>query len=188
MKLFIKNMVCRRCEMVVLDLLAEMEISPVAVTLGEADLGARTLSDTERDRIAAKLADYGFALIDDRKHRLISRIKTGVIQLIQETDELGRLRISDYLSERLACDYDYLSRLFSATEGITIEQYIIRQKVEKIKELLVYDELTVKEISYRLGYSSPSHLSSQFKKVTGLSPGHFSRLRATKYRKSLDQL
>lgn len=181
-------MVCQRCVMVVRDLLEKTGFPPMVVNLGEIDFGDRTLSPEEISQIGKKIEDCGFELIDDKKSRLVNSIKTHIIELVQNRDDPAPIRISAYLTERLPYEYSYLSNLFSAVEGTTIEQYLIRQKVERIKELLVYDELSLKEISYLLGYSSPAHLSTQFKKVTGLSPSHFSRLKNTKLRKSLDKL
>ena len=130
----------------------------------------------------------GFELIDDRKSRIIESIKNLIIALVHQTDEFSKIKISDYLRDNLRYDYNYLSNLFSSVEAVTIEQFWINQRIEKAKELLLYDELNLTEISHRLGYSSLAHLSRQFKKVTGLTPSHFKRLKDANGRRSLDKV
>ncbi|WP_207799038.1 helix-turn-helix domain-containing protein [Taibaiella soli] len=186
MKLYIKNMVCNRCVMVVEQILKRLDIPFHNVQLGEVD--------TEEELAAAKLESLdnqlhavGFSLIDDRKQRMIEQIKNLVVKMVHQSADLPRQNFSDFLSTQLHYDYTYLSNLFSDVEGTTIEQYIIRQKIERAKELLVYDELTLSEIADQMGYSSVAHLSSQFKKVTGLTPSHFRQIRENK-RKPLDEL
>jgi len=186
MKLFIKNMVCNRCILVVKTELEKMKFHPLDVQLGEAVIS----EELSRDEVAGlnrRLNEFGFELIDDTRSRLIEKIKNLVIQLIQHGD--GRLRVnySDYIASRLNRDYNYLSHLFSDVEGTTIEKFIINQKIEKVKELLVYNELTLSEIAYSLGYSSVAHLSGQFRKVTGLTPSHFRQIKEKK-RKPLDKV
>lgn len=186
-KIYIKNMVCDRCKYVIQSILQDMHIQPVAVTLGEVDLGKQTFNEEQLNEFRARIETLGFEFISDKKSRLIENIKKHVITLAQKTQEEKRVKLSDYLSSKLFHDYTYLSNLFSSVESITIEQFLIHQKIEKAKELLVYDELTLTEIAYRLGYSSVAHLSRQFKKVTGQTPSQFKALRDKGQRKSLDK-
>lgn len=188
MKLYIKNMVCDRCILVVSNLLHEFKLQPVSVQLGEIELGDTELSPDVIALLSDSLAALGFERINDKKSQLIESIKTLLIQLVQHSDGEARPKLSDYLSKSLHHDYHHLSHLFSGVEGITIEQYLINQKIEKTKELLVYDEQSLTEIAYRLGYSSAAHLSGQFKKVTGMSPSQFRQMRDTSQRRSLDKL
>ncbi|PCI33598.1 MAG: AraC family transcriptional regulator [Alphaproteobacteria bacterium] len=190
MKVYIKNMVCNRCVMVVADALEDLGLPQRAVILGEVDFGDQTISPPQLDRIRDRIEPLGFDLISDRKSRLIEAIKQKIIELVQAQNQEGLVhqKLSDYLTQHIAYEYNYLSTLFSAVEGLTIERYYIQQKIEKVKELLVYDELSLTEISFQLGYSSLPHLSSQFKSVTGLSPSHFRGLKSTKLRHSIDKL
>ena len=188
MKLYIKNMVCHRCIIVVSDALKVLDIAPQYVTLGEVDFGDRVLSDHELTGIRQKIEPLGFEVIGDKRSRLIESIKQQIIALVQQQDGLLQVKLSDFLSKQIAYEYNYLSSLFSSIEGMTIERYFILQKIEKVKELLVYDELSLTEISFQLGYSSLAHLSNQFKAITGLSPSHFRGLKNTKLRNSIDNL
>lgn len=188
MKVLIKNMVCDRCKFVIQGVLTELELSPAAVTLGEVDFGEAALDADQLERFRHRIEPLGFELINDKKSRVIESIKQHVIAFVLQQNTPVKTKISDYLAAHLQRDYSYLSNLFSAVEGVTIEQYFIHQKIEKTKELLVYDELTLTEIAYRLGYSSVAHLSRQFKKVTGLTPSDFKRLRDGKQRKSIDKV
>jgi AraC family transcriptional regulator len=188
MKVLIKNMVCDRCKYVIQTVLEEMELRPVSVNLGEVDFGSTVLDVEQLERLRDKIEPLGFELINDKKSRLIESVKKYVIAFVQHQDRPEKTKISDYLRDHLHRDYTYLSNLFSAVEGVTIEQYFINQKIEKTKEFLVYDELTLTEIAFRLGYSSVAHLSRQFKKVTGLTPSHFKRLKDSKQRKSIDKV
>jgi len=185
-KLYIKNMVCDRCKMVVKAELEKNGLHPQQVELGEVTLD-REPSPDEKEQIGRQLGALGFELIDDRKSRLIEKTKTLIIELVHRHDGNLRENLSDYLSSHLGHDYKYISNLFSEIEGTTIEKYFIAQKTERVKELLVYDELSLSEIAFRLNYSSVAHLSAQFKKVTGLTPSHFKNLRSIK-RKPLDQV
>ena len=187
MKLYIKNMVCDRCKMVVDATLRRIGLHPTDVDLGEVELSEDDLPTAKRERLVTELEAVGFELLDDKRSRTVEKIKTVITELIQQKD--GRLTstLSHYLQQQLRQDYSALSHLFSEVEGITIEQYYIRQRIEKVKELLAYDELTLTEIAYRLQYSSVGYLSNQFKKVTGLTPSHFKRLRPIA-RKALDDL
>lgn len=185
--LYIKNMVCPRCIKVVKDEFEKLDIPVLRIELGKVTT-ACVLDDEKIQRVKQVLKENGFELIDDKKSKLIDSIKTLIIAKIHHSqDKLESINSSDYISGKIGYDYSYLSNLFSSVEGITIEKYIILQKIEKVKELLVYDELTLNEISYQLDYSSVQHLSSQFKKITGLTPSHFKKLKENK-RKPLDSV
>ncbi len=185
--LHIKNMVCNRCIKVVRDELSALGYTITNIELGEVTL-KEELSDKSIDQISLVMADNGFELIDDKKSRIINRIKTLIIEFIHyDREKPDHMNLSEFLAKELAHDYSYLSNLFSSVEGITIEKYLINQKVEKVKELLVYDELSLNEISYQLGYSSVQHLSTQFKKITGLTPSHFKKIK-NKKRNPLDKI
>jgi AraC-like DNA-binding protein len=188
MKLQIRNMVCDRCTLVIRNTLDEIGVQPVLIRLGEVDLGDQALDEAQLDAFRRRIEALGFELISDKKSQLIESIRKHIIVLVQEQGDIERVRISDYLSENLFHDYAYLSNLFSSVEGVTIEKFFILQKIEKVKELLVYDELTLTEIAVRLGYSSVAHLSRQFKKVTGQTPSEFKQLRDTSLRKPLDKV
>ena len=176
--LYIKNMVCDRCKMVVRQELEKLGLKPVKVALGEVTLADEELSPEKLRQLELALVNLGFERIDDRKARLIESIKSKVIEIIHYGDPGSRkFNWSGILSESLHYEYNYLSNLFSSVEGITLEQYIIRQKIEKVKELLFYDELNLSEIAHKLGYSSVAHLSGQFKKVTGFSPSELKKSR-----------
>ena len=182
--LYIKNMVCNRCVKAVSTILCDLKIEHGPVLLGEVPL-KKELDAAQARQLSDRLQAEGFELIDDKKTRVIERIKRLIIERVagdldEETDNL-----STFLSAQLHLDYPYISSLFSSVEGITIEKYYIAQKIEKAKELLVYGELSLSEIAYRLGYSSVQHLSNQFKKVTGLTPSHFKEIGAQR-RKPLD--
>ena len=179
-------MVCNRCILVVKNELENLGIRPETVTLGEVVL-AREVSSEEKTAIEKALVPLGFELIDDKKSRLIERIKTLIIELIRDKNSELKVNLSDYLSQNLHHDYGYLSALFSEVEGQTIEKYFIAQKIERVKELLVYGELSLSEIADQLHYSSVAHLSAQFKKVTGLTAGHFKNIGEEK-RRPLDSL
>lgn len=179
-------MVCNRCIMVVKNELEKQGFSPVSVNLGEAEI-AEELSDVRKAELDGILKEFGFALIDNKKSRLIEKIKNAVIELVYFSEEPLKMNFSDYISEKLNQDYSYLSKLFSEVQGATIEQFLIAQKIERVKELLVYDELSLSEIADKLNYSSVSHLSKQFKKVTGLTPTHFKKIKEEK-RTPIDDL
>lgn len=187
MKLFIKNMVCDRCKMAVKAELGRLGLQPASVELGEVDLEEQALKPEILNQLRTNLQDLGFDIIDDKKSRLIEKIKNLVIEMIHHTEEPENLKYSELISRHLHYDYPYLSRLFSETEGVTIEQYIINQKTEKAKEYLVYDELSVSELAWKLNYSSVAHFSGQFKKVTGMTPSQFKSLHEKK-RKPLDEV
>ncbi|MGM5630806.1 AraC family transcriptional regulator [Apibacter raozihei] len=185
MELFIKNMVCNRCILVVKNLTEELDLAVLKVEMGKITLKEK-LDKNKTSLLKNHLEELGFELLDDNQQKLIEKIKTLIINHIQNLKDIN-INFSELISQSLAKDYSYLSKLFSATEGLTIEHYTILQKIEKVKELLTYDELTLSEISYQLGYSSVAHLSSQFKKVTGLTPSQF-KSQGIKLRKPLDKI
>jgi len=188
--LHIKNMVCDRCKMVVNQELEKLGFHPEKVALGEVVLTENNLSASQQKQIDDALIAVGFERIDDRKVRLIETMKNKIIQIIHHSDRINlKVNWSTMLANEAHFDYGYLSNLFSSMEGITLEQYIIRQKIERVKELLFYDELSLSEIADRLGYSSVAHLSGQFKKITGLTPSELKKSRnIDKERKSLDSI
>jgi AraC-like DNA-binding protein len=187
MVLFIKNMVCERCKMVVKSELVKLNLHPLNVALGEVTLQEQELTKEQRHKVSESLRSAGFELIDDKKSKLIEQIKTFIIDTIHHKDEPPTKNYSQLLSEHLHHDYSHLSNLFSAVEGITIEHYIISQKIEKAKEMLIYDELSLSQIAFQLGYSSTAHLSTQFKKLTGLTPSRFKEM-GRNNRKAIDQV
>jgi AraC-like DNA-binding protein len=186
MKLYIKYMVCIRCKMVVKSELEKLGLHYKKVDLGEADI-VGGITKEQHKQLKTSLSKSGLELMGDKKAILIERIKNVIIEMVHYADEPPRINFSDYLSEKLDYDYTYLSNIFSEVTGITIEHYMIAHKIERVKELLLYDELTLSEISYRLNYSSVAHLSNQFKKVTGLTPTYFKALKH-KRRNSLDNV
>ena len=185
-KIYIKNMVCNRCIRAVGAILEKMNIPHGSVLLGEVELD-EPLSGQKKIDLSTALEKEGFELIDDRRSRLIEKIKQQILARINSGLDESTGNLSDHLSKELHLDYAYLSTLFTSVEGVTIEKYFIAQKIEKVKELLVYDELSLSEIAFQLGYSSVQYLSNQFRKVTGLTPSHFRKLGAEK-RKPLDQV
>ncbi len=180
-------MVCNRCKTAVEGELKKHGLHPLSVELGEVHIQEASLADEQLRTLDRSLRELGFELIDDRKSRIIEKIKNVVINLVHYDGEQSRQKHSELIAKELHYDYPYLSKLFSDVEGITIEQYIINQKIEKIKEYLVYDELTLSQIADRMGYSSVAHLSAQFKKVTGLPPSHFKNI-GLHQRKPLDSV
>ncbi len=187
-KLIIKNMVCNRCIKVVHEELEKIGLDVRSVLLGEVIVGGK-IQTLPFDKIKKALEENGFELIEDKKARTIEQIKLRVLELVRNDAEENPLTMnySEYLVKKLGMDYHYLSTLFSSVENITIEQYIILQKIERAKELLKYGELTLSEIAYKLGYSSVQHLSNQFKKVTGLTASQFKNM-TENTRKPLDNI
>ncbi|MBA0883912.1 helix-turn-helix domain-containing protein [Flavobacterium undicola] len=185
-KLFIKNMVCNRCIMVVQNEIDKLNLAVKHIQLGEV-LFENELSEEQKKAIDKALSPLGFELIDDKKSQIIEKIKNTIIKLVHHQDNELKNNLSEVLSSELHHDYNYLSNLFSEIEGTTIEKYFITQKIERVKELLVYNELSLSEIAFQLNYSSVAYLSNQFKKVTGLTPSHFKQIKEDK-RKPLDQL
>lgn len=166
-------MVCARCERTVERLLTESRLKVKNVRLGEADIEGEP-NPVQLEALRNSLQMEGFELLDDRTSRLIGQIKTLIVQEIHhESQKPETMNFSDYLSQKTGHDYSYLSKLFSSVEGVTTEKYIIAQKIERVKELLVYDEMTLSEIAWQLGYSSSQHLSNQFRQVTGMTPTQF---------------
>ncbi|MDD3323203.1 MAG: AraC family transcriptional regulator [Paludibacter sp.] len=176
MKLYIKYMVSNRCKMAVKDELKKLGLHFILVELGEVDI-METITLEQRNALKLGLIDSGLELMDDKRAVLIEKIKNAVIEMVHYSDEVIKTNFSDYLSEKLNHDYTYLANLFSEVQGITIEHFIINHKIERIKELIIYDELNITEIAWKMNYSSVAHLSNQFKKVTGLSPSHFKQLK-----------
>jgi AraC-like DNA-binding protein len=185
-KLFIKNMVCRRCITAVENVLNEMGIEFHSIQLGEVAIQS-PLNPETKSKLGNELEALGFELIDDKKSKLIEQIKSLIVEIVHMKNEPIRDNLSSLISDKLHHDYNSLSSLFSEVEGITIEKYFIAQKIEKVKELLVYDELTLSQIADQLNYSSVAYLSNQFKKVTGLTPTEFKTGRAIR-RKHLDEI
>lgn len=179
-------MVCNRCILVVEELFRKMDIQPLSVELGVVVL-LRELSSSERESLEYALSSLGFELLDGKRERQTEQVKNLIVGLVHYSDEALKVNLSDYIAQQLSLDYNYISTLFSEVEGTTIEKYFIAQKIEKVKELLVYDELSLSEIADRLNYSSAAHLSTQFKKVTGLTPSHFKRI-GEQWRKPLDEV
>ncbi|MCF8309079.1 MAG: AraC family transcriptional regulator [Bacteroidales bacterium] len=185
--LHIKNMVCPRCIKAVEDMFLELGYEVINVKLGEIKFVSED-GEVDHALISKELQKHGFELLEDEEVKIINRVKSLIIQLIHHSDEEAlNENISEYIQNQLNKDYHQVSKIFSAKESITIEKYIILQKIEKVKELLTYGELTLSEIAHRLGYSSVSHLSRQFKQVTGLSPSEF-KSRGDQPRKSLDEI
>jgi AraC-like DNA-binding protein len=169
-------MVSNHCKLAVKEELKKLGLHFIVVDLGEVEI-MEDLSVEKREELKSGLLNAGFELMDDKRAVLIERIINVIIDMVHHTSGIIKVNFSDYLSEKLNHDYTYLSNMFSEVKGITIQQFIIIHKVEKIKELLIYDELNLTEISYKLNYSSVAHLSNQFKKITGLSPSHFKQLK-----------
>jgi AraC-like DNA-binding protein len=187
MIIHIKNMVCDRCIMAVRQQLEAAGLAYKRVQLGQVEL-AETPSSDQLESLREGLREWGFELLDDKRSQVVEKIKTAIVSLIhgQDADEFN-LKLSAHLQDKLGLDYHYLSTLFSSVEGVTIERYAILQRIEKVKELLMYDEKSLSEIAYQLGYSSVQHLSQQFKKITGLTVSEFKKLKENK-RKPLDSI
>jgi len=177
--------------MMVKVVLENMNLSYASVDLGEIDFGdhyGANLADDQQKALSDALENLGFSILSDKKSKLIGDIKIACLNYIQNIENPDKKILSEHISRAVNLEYNYLSHIFSAVEGITIEQYFIRLRVEKVKELLVYGELTLGEIAFQVGYSSVAHLSGQFKKVTGLTPSHFRSLKDQKLRYSIDKL
>ena len=169
-------MVSNRCKMAVKDALKKLGVHFVLVDLGEVDI-MENINEAQRNELKLMLFKSGLELMDDKRSMLIEKIKNVIIEMVHHSEEAIKINFSDYLSEKLNHDYTYLANLFSEVQGTTIEQFIIHHKVERIKELIIYDELNITEIAWKMNYSSVAHLSNQFKKVTGLSPSHFKQMK-----------
>ncbi|MFV8369563.1 helix-turn-helix domain-containing protein [Flavobacterium sp. LB2R40] len=186
MKLYIKNMVCSRCKMVVKSIFENIGIDTISIELGEVEL-KNDIQEEQKQELIKSLRLIGFELIDDKKSKTIDKIKTLIIDLVQNKNNDLKTNLSDFISQQIHQDYNTLSNLFSEVENTTIEKYFINQKIEKVKELIIYDELSLSEIAYSLNYNSVSHLSNQFKKATGFSPTYFKNLKSIK-RKQIEDL
>ncbi len=183
---FIKSMVCNRCKLVISQLFKDFNLPPIEINLGEIIL-EREPTKTEIDSIIPRLKQFGFELITDNRAKIVVKIKSLLIGLLESDTFDLKIKVSDYLSSNVHYEYNYLSSLFSEIEDTTIEKYFIQLKIEKIKELIECDELNLGEISYKMGYSSSAHLTNQFKQVTGMTPSHYKSLNENN-RKSLDEL
>jgi AraC-like DNA-binding protein len=179
-------MVSARCKALVKQELKSMGLHFMVVDLGEVEI-METISLEQRETLKAMLHEAGLELMDDKKAMLIEKIKNVIIEMVHHSDEMIKTNFSTFLSEELQYDYTYLSNLFSEVQGTTIEQFIIAHKIERIKELIIYGELNITEIAWKMNYSSVAHLSNQFKKVTGLSPTHFKQLK-NKRRKPIEEI
>lgn len=184
--LHIKNMVCPRCIMVVEQLFQRLQIPTTSIALGEVVL-PRALTTGEYETVEYELEMMGFAFVGDRRARLVEDIRKGVLTYVTDAPLMHRMKLSDYLADFLHTNYAALSQAFSSSRGITIERYCILQKIERVKELLTYDELTISEIAFQLNYSSAAHLSAQFKTITGMSPRAFKAM-GIRHRLPLDQV
>lgn len=186
MKLYIKNMVCIRCKMVVKEELSKLGIEYTSVELGEVEINTPLTSELH-DELKNRLMKFGLDLIDDKKHVLIQRIKNLIVEMVHYEDKPVVVNFSVYLSEKLNHDYTYMANLFSEVQGTTIEKFIISHKIERVKELLLYNELNLTEIAYLMHYSSVAHLSAQFRKVTGFTPSYFKQLKGV-HRNMLEEI
>ena len=169
-------MVSQRCKMIVKEELKKLKLHFIIVELGMVEV-MEDLTPEQLEQLEKNLLVYGLELLDDKRSILIEKIKTVIIEMIHYSEEIPQVNYSDFISEKLHYDYTYLSNIFSKVKGITIQQFIILHKIEMVKELLLYDELNLTEISYKLHYSSVSHLSKQFKKITGLTPSFYKKLK-----------
>lgn len=172
-------MVSARCKMAVKEELKKLKLHFIVVDLGEVEI-MENISTEQREQLKSALLSSGLELMDDKRAMLIEKIINTIIELVHHSDEAIKMNFSNYLAEKLNHDYTYLSNIFSEVKGITIQQFMIVHKIERVKELLLYEELNLTQISYKLNYSSVAHLSNQFKKVTGLSPSHFQKLKDKK--------
>ncbi len=169
-------MVSARCKMSVKEELKKLGLHFIVVDLGEVEI-METISLSQREQLKEALLLSGLELMDDKRAVLIEKIKNVIIQMVHHSEEVIKMNFSDFLSEKLNHDYTYMANLFSEVQGTTIEQFIISHKIERIKELIIYGELNITEIAWKMNYSSVAHLSNQFKKMTGLSPSHFKQLK-----------
>lgn len=179
MILYIKYMVSLRCKIVVKQELQKIGLHCERIELGSIEIMEK-ISDQQRRKLAKNLKKYGLYLLDDKRNILIEKIKVVIIEMIHYMDDLPPVNYSDYISEKLGYDYTYLANTFSEVKGTTIQQFIIKHKIERVKELLLYEDLSLTEISYQMHYSSVAHLSSQFKKITGLTPSYFKSMKKKK--------
>ena len=176
MKIYVKNMACESCRIFVKEALEELDISPIKIELGEVEV-KEVLTESQKKKLNSKIKKAGLELLEKKQGILIEKIRTVIIDYVYNSDEKPVIKFSVLLSEKLNHSYTYLANFFSEVEASTIEQYVISLKVERIKELILLEELTLSAIAFKLHYSSVSHLSNQFKKATGLTPSHFKRLK-----------
>jgi len=179
-------MVSNRCKLAVKAALKELKLHFIIVDLGEIDI-MEDISAEQKELLNNELLKSGLELMDDKRAILIERIKNVIVEMIHHTDEIIKVNFSDYLSGKLNHNYTYLANLFSEVQGTTIAQFLMLHKVERIKELIIYDELSISEIAWKMDYSSVAHLSNQFKKVTGLTPSHFKQMKK-KRRKPIEEI
>ncbi|NLB92803.1 MAG: AraC family transcriptional regulator [Bacteroidales bacterium] len=177
MRIFIRNMVCIRCQMVVKAELEKLDLKYTQVRIGEVDL-VGDVKPEQLEQLNVGLKKAGLGLMDDKKSILVEKTRSAIIELVHYSEDQIKVNLPDFLSEKLNYNYTYLANLFSEVKGITIEKFYLTHKIERVKELIVYDELNLSEIAYRMNYSSVAHLSNQFKKFTGLTPTHFKMLKA----------
>lgn len=187
MELYIKNMVCNRCKMVVQTELEKLGLHPISVQLGVVNISEKAIDQSKYLELSSTLQRFGFELLLDKNKQLVEQIKTAIIELVHYATAVLSVNLSTYLSEKLNLGYANLSATFSEMEGVTIERYFIQQKIEKVKELLSYGEKTLSEIAYLLDYSSVAHLSAQFKKITGETTSTY-KLAHLQNRKAIDQI
>ncbi|PHN07022.1 helix-turn-helix domain-containing protein [Flavilitoribacter nigricans] len=186
MTLYIKNMVCNRCRTVVRSEFDKLGIETLSVDLGEVSTAA-DIPEADLERLQQNLRHHGFEILQDRDKKTIEKVRNSLVRVVYEEDYPANRNLSDILVREIGQDYSTISKLFSETEGITIEKYLINLRIERVKELLIYDELSLSEIAFKLNYSSTAYLSNQFKKVTGLSPSFFKKLKEKK-RKPIDEV
>jgi len=179
-------MVCSRCKMVVKAEIEKAGLQPVSIELGEVEI-KETLTSKQLQQLNTSMKALGFELIDDKKIQTIEKIKNAIVTLVHHSDNDIKTNLSAYITSQIHQDYNYLSNLFSEVEGTTIEKYFIIHRIEKVKELLVYNELSLSEIAFQLGYSSVAYLSNQFKKITGFTPSYFKTLKEHK-RRNIEEL
>lgn len=176
MTLYVKYMVSLRCKMVVKQELNKLGLHYINVDLGTIEI-LENITEFQKEQLGENLKVFGLQLLDDKRKIIIEKIKAVIVEMVHYSDEVPKVNFSDSISEKLGYDYSYLANIFSVVKGITIQQYIIMHKIERVKELLLYDELSLNQISHQMHYSSVAHLSSQFKKVTGLTPSYFKKLK-----------
>ncbi len=176
MKIYVKHMACESCKVLVREALVELNLTPLKVELGEIET-KEDMTDEDKASLNHKIKKAGLELLENKTSRLLEKIKQSMVAYVYHSDEKPTSSFSDYISKQLNHSYGYLANFFSEVEAITIEQYIIAMKIERVKELIMLEDASIKEISYLLHYSSPAHLSNQFKKVTGLTPSHFKELK-----------
>lgn len=181
MFLYIKYMVSLRCKMIVKQELEKLDLHYLSVELGTVEI-EEDITAAQKEQLQKNLKAYGLELLDNRRNIIIEKIKAVIIEMVHYSEDQPNVNYSDYISEKLGYDYTYLANTFSEVKGITIQRYIIINKIERVKELLMYDELNLTEISYKLHYSSVAHLSNQFKKITGLTPTYFKKMKKKRLR------